>query len=646
MKRVIISLIFILNFIYASEVSNDIALFFKIKDNKVLLKWIPKNYSDLNSYKLYKSVNDGKEKLIAQIKVKPIEELKKEGFSEDYIFSIYPFENVKNINEQISAMAAQNTIAGFRILRFMQDNEYAKNIAQYYMDDDVKSLEVYKYRIEQYKAGEFIAKKEFTINKNSRSIDSISWIDAKVDNMGIKLFWDSGAIASFYNVYRKLDNESSFRRLNKNAIYVPPLKKARKRELFLDNSLKENQNASYKVKKLDFFGEEKITSKTVKIKRTIDKKPVLLNNISVYSTDSKKTIQWENRKNILGFNVYRSESYDGKYKKLNKKLIKKTYFIDRDFKVNKNSYYYVTVVDKYGESQASKKVLSYAKDVTPPNSPKNLKFTVKAGEVNLTWDKVKDKDLTGYKVYVSMDRNAKEWALIEKRDIKTNTYIHKKPKTLSRFYYYYKVTAVDKKRNESPRSNIVKVKLPDVTAPKQPAIKSYKTYENKIVFNWQEVYDYDLSHYNLYTQDGVKLIKLNKKPLKVTYFELKNLKYKGLRKYIVTAVDKSGNESSKEKNILIKSLDLTPPKLENIRYSLNNNGLKISFDCNDKDYSGFELFRSTPKSPKYISVSGFKTSKSFINKNLSKNQKYFYYIKAYDKSGNVKVSDVKEILWK
>lgn len=647
MKKLILCLLLITSFLNSESLpTNDIGLFFKIKDKKVQLKWIPQKYSNLNTYKLYKSINGKDEKLIATLKAKEIQLLKKDKYSEDYIFSIHPFKDVKNLDEQLKATLAEEKIAGFRILRFMQDNEYAKNLGQYYEDDNIKSLEVYKYRLELYKNDKLKSEKSITINKKSKVFDSIAWINKTVDNLGVTLSWDSGRINSFFNVYRKLDNESSFRRMNKNSIYVPALNTAGKREIFMDTTLKDNQEASYKVKKVDFFGTEVFESAIVEAKKTIVKKIDPLYDISVYNTDKKKTIRWEKRKDALGYNVYTSEKYNSKAVKVNKKLISNNFYFDRNFKVNKNSFYYVTVVTKNGESSPSAKILSYAKDVSAPKAPKHLIFNVKAGEVNLSWDEVKDNGLIGYRIYVSMDQDAKEWARLEKYEIKDNKYTHSKSKAHSRFHYYYKISAVDKKFNESPFSNVVKVKLPDVIAPKQPLIKSYKTYENKIVFNWQEIHDYDLSHYNLYVQEGKNFVKLNKEPLTITYFELQNLKYQGLRKYLITAVDKSGNESSKQEHSLIRSLDLTAPKIENIKYVQKYKNLYISFDVNDKDYNGFEVFRSTLENKNFVNISSFKRNKSFINKNINKNRKYFYYIKVYDKSGNVKVSDVKEILWK
>ena len=82
--------------------------------------------------------------------------------------------------------------------------------------------------------------------------------------------------------------------------------------------------------------------------------------------------------------------------------------------------------------------------------------------------------------------------------IKQNSFEHNRSKTQSRFFYYYKVTAVDKSYNESFSSNIIKVKLPDITPPKQPFIDSFHAYASKITFTWNRIVVYDLSHYNVY----------------------------------------------------------------------------------------------------------------------------------------------------
>ncbi|NOX15157.1 MAG: hypothetical protein GXP61_03875, partial [Epsilonproteobacteria bacterium] len=72
-------------------------------------------------------------------------------------------------------------------------------------------------------------------------------------------------------------------------------------------------------------------------------------------------------------------------------------------------------------------------------------------------------------------------------------------------------------------------------------------------------------------------------------------------------------------------------------------GVKVSFEIKSKDYAGFKLFRSSGNILNYYNISNFVKGKSFTDKKLTKGKKYFYMIKAYDKSGNISQSRVLEI---
>ncbi len=128
----------------------------------------------------------------------------------------------------------------------------------------------------------------------------------------------------------------------------------------------------------------------------------------------------------------------------------------------------------------------------------------------------------------------------------------------------------------------------------------YKVYTNKIYLQWAPVYDYDLSHYNIYTQEGIKLVKLNSKKLLKTEFELINYNLEGMKKFIVTSVDKSGNESLKDNHILLNKRDTKAPVIKSIDYAQTKEGLVISLNINDSDYNGFEVYRSSGKSLAFL----------------------------------------------
>lgn len=633
MKKILLLIVLLASFLVAQE--KAIQVYIKVLKESVKLKWIPKEYSSENNYKLYKN-----DVLIATLKPKAYEDLVRDKYSEDYIFVIYPFRNVKNLDEQILAYKAEQKAGGFRVLRLMQDNTFAKNLGQFYEDKIQNDGAKIEYRLEFFKNKKKIAIKHLTVKPQKISnIDAVSVVYAKNTSNGVSLNWDSKNSYAFYNIYRKLEGENKFSKITKRPMYKSPATGTKGSVAFEDGGLKKGQKATYYVTKFDIFYEESEPSKEVQAQRLLYQKPPIVKNIFVKNTDNKISLRWSKIDKINGYNVYRSTNYNGGYKKINKDPIKEEAYFDRDFRVGQNYYYYVTSLNQHGESFASTKMLAYARDVTPPGIPSNLIYKLDGSNVALHWDKTAQSDLAGYRVYMSMDAEAKSWSLINKELIKEPNFVHNRAKTLSRNNYYYHVRAVDTSFNESAMSNIITVKLPDVTPPMQPTLTKTMAYPFKITLEWDKTLVYDFSHYNVYKKDGTKL---NTAPLLRNYFEDTNPQ-SGINEYIITAVDTSGNESSKEKIQSVILSDTLPLKIEKVMISKNSKGVQISFTCSDKQYNGFEVFRSNGKDPKYYNISSFLKTKSFLDTNPSKTSTNFYLIKAYHKSGNIAQSEVLSI---
>ena len=633
MKKLILLLILTISFIEAQDKS--IEVYAKVSEESVRFKWIPKEYTSSNSYKLYRN-----DVLIASLKPKAYEDLVREKYSEDYIHVIYPFRNVKNLDDQILAFKSEQQVGGFRVLRLMQDNTFAKNLGQFYEDKIQKSDGKINYRLELFKNQKKIASKHIVIESQKiSSLDKVSIVYAKGDSDGVSLNWDSKNSYAFYNVYRKLENETTFTKITKTPIYKSPAQSTKGSVPFVDKELQKGQKAWYYVTKLDMFYEESEPSKEVQAQRFLYQKPPVVKNIFVKNSDKKITLRWEKISNIDGYNVYRSMNYNGGYQKINEAPIKEEAYFDKDFKVGQNYYYYITSINKHGESFASVKMLAYAKDASSPSIPQNCNYEIQPNGISLSWDENKEDDLLGYRVYMSMEENATTWSLINKEVIQTTKFVHERPKTLSRNFYFYHIKAVDKSFNESAMSKILRVKLPDVTAPKQPVLLKSMSYPSKITLEWGKTLVYDFSHYNVYKKDGTKC---NKEPLLRNYFEDKNPQI-GENHYIITAVDISGNESPKQRVDTIVLQDTTPLHVENFILKKDDKGVQITFTCKDEEYSGFELLRSSGNDSKYYNISNFQTTKSFMDTSVSKNTNYFYMLKVYDKIGNITQSDVVSI---
>ena len=643
MRKFILLLISLTLFLYG-KTQNRLYLFANYSGNQIELKWFLKNYESNYIFKIYRAKKGEKPKLIATIKPSSLSQLKRAGYDKDYIFMIYPFKDAKNINQQISILKIQPKVSVFRILRAIQENSFAKNLGHYFIDKMIKKNSLYLYKIVAYKNGKKAMIRMIIVSTKKFPKESdIMWAMAKSIPQGIAISWDTKDDFAFYNIYRKLKDEKNFKKLNKLPLYISKSFAQKAKYLYVDKNIKESQFASYYIKKLNMFSKEGKPSKIIKIKYSIKKSVPRVKQFFLTTTKNGVILRWRKVKNALGYNIYKSPTYTGRYYKINKKPLKKEFFLDKYYKPSKSSYYFVTALNLKGESKPSIIMMAFSKDITPPKKPTGLKAKTAPGEVKLSWKQNKEKDLAGYRVYVSMDMDKKEWSLVNKKLIRTNRFIHKRAKTLSRFPYYYRVSAVDTTLNESLPSKIIKVKLPDVTPPKQPVLKGYKTYAKKIILQWTQVITYDFDHYNIYRKVGKKWKKLNKKPLLKSYFEDRSAKT-GKNIYTITAVDTSKNESKIKKVYSVIMTDKIPPKIENFAVKKVKKGILVSFDCKDKDYNGFEVYRSSGDILHYFNASNFiKNKKSFLDKNIAKKAHYFYMIVAYDKNANATKSKVIDI---
>ena len=641
MKNILLILLLSVSFVWANADKNSLSVFVNSSQKQVELKWFTSEYSSKYTYKVFRAVHGSKSKLIAAVKPEKYELLKKRGYSEDYIFMVYPKREVQSFDDMMQVMKIEENVQGFRLLNFMKDKALAQNLGQYFLDRDVQKDKLYKYVIEAYKDDKEVFKKIVLAHTfKQKPKNDFMWVKAKAKYDEVALTWDVQDEFSYFNVYRKLQNETAFSKLNENILFISREYSQKAKSYYSDKSLKKGELATYYVRKIDMFSREGKASKEFRGQlKEITKIPQKVNDIFISNSDKKMTIRWIMSAHVDGYNIYRSTVYKGGFVKLNEKPVLKDIYFDKNFETGKNYYYYVTAVNSVGESNPSQVMLGFARDTTPPPTPTELSFEVKAGEVLLKWNQKKDNSLIGYRVYMSMNEDASEWGMVNENLLKSNAFKHTRSKTLSRFDYYYRVTSVDAIYNESLPSNAVKVKLPDVIAPEQPYIISHRAYPSEVNLEWNKISVYDFSHYNVYRKNAKNLIKLNDTNLTNSMF-VDTKPQSGENEYIITAVDKSANESDASKSTIINVKDTKAVKIENFKLSKTSKGVIATFSTKDKDYAGFKLFRSSGKVLKYFNVSNFVKTKKYEDKNLAKNTLYFYKIKAYDKSGNISESKV------
>ncbi|MCU1288395.1 MAG: Fibronectin type protein [Acidobacteria bacterium] len=169
--------------------------------------------------------------------------------------------------------------------------------------------------------------------------------------------------------------------------------------------------------------------------------------------------------NILGYNLYRSDSKNDTAKLLNAAPVSDTNYSDNLFEFNKEYFYFVRSVSVGGggepvESLESNIVRITPVDAFPPSAPGAI--TIAAAPLNLSifFATNPEKDIAGYRIYRSTDPNLSKsvWTLLTKELLTANTFQDTNVETGKTYYYY--LTAVDTAGNISEPSEIVSETLP------------------------------------------------------------------------------------------------------------------------------------------------------------------------------------------
>jgi predicted small lipoprotein YifL len=203
----------------------------------------------------------------------------------------------------------------------------------------------------------------------------------------------------------------------------------------------------------------KVTQENKMIKLTWERpksdaqgKPVTaISGYDVFKRIDPDVVEQQNQENNSSDDKEKVET--GVFNKLNTGTVLTEYFEDTDTGINgKYTYYVAAVVNNQVESEPSEQVFVRITDIYPPEIPANLVCFKATGHMFLTWQEVTDKDFSHYKVYRRL-RNDAEFELIA--DKVTNNQYKDTGVKRGRVYFYV-VTAVDKKGNESKYSNITR----------------------------------------------------------------------------------------------------------------------------------------------------------------------------------------------
>ncbi|WP_158299421.1 carboxypeptidase regulatory-like domain-containing protein [Paenibacillus antri] len=197
-------------------------------------------------------------------------------------------------------------------------------------------------------------------------------------------------------------------------------------------------------------------------------------------------------------------------------------------------------------------------DVTPPAVPEGLEATASSDRIELQWQAVGDADLSGYRVYTSMN-GGQDWDTGVAAGTATAYTVTEVTQGLA---YTFAVTAVDRSGNESAKSGVVTavpLEVPDTVPPAVPAGLTATVEAAHALLAWSAVEDDALVGYNLYRSlDGGLSWHALLSAFAGTSYTVSDLTPGVLYQFAVSAVDAAGNESAKSEAVAV----LVPPSTD------------------------------------------------------------------------------------
>jgi TolB protein len=165
----------------------------------------------------------------------------------------------------------------------------------------------------------------------------------------------------------------------------------------------------------------------------------------------------------------------------------------------------------------------------------------------------------GYNLYRGAERGRYEETPLNKEPLRTNTY--RDTVVENDKLYYYKVRSVDSPTppwHESLDSDEASAAPRKLTPPARPTGLTVVPGIDRVFITWNENKEQDLAGYYMYRSvtSGKDYDRLREAPLPRTTFSDETVKAGTTYYYVITAVDKSGNESARsmEKKVFVEDL--------------------------------------------------------------------------------------------
>jgi len=537
---------------------------------------------------------------------------------------------------------------GFALYSADRSVKVAQLSALWWSDSTIKKNEKYLYRVFSNTPTAILRSDTAVAFIDAKVISSLPLIRelrAKFGYKAVQLEWDSRVVSDYYSAWQieKSTDGKKWMAVNKSP-YIP-----------VDNTYKKDGIISYgdtlgnsgkvfyyRIAGFTTFGElgpYSLVSKGMG-KMEVPVKPFI--NETKMMDKANLYISWEFPEQynelINGFELSVASKANAKYKLLGKyKSSMRNTIVKIPFASN---YLVIKALGKDSAYYSALPKLFLLEDDTPPKPPIGFSGKIDTlGKVFLKWNKNKEVDFYGYRLFVSNSLHeefSNTYPIIKDTTFLDSVSI----KTLTN-YIYYKIAALDNHYNQSALSEPIKLKKPDKIPPSTPVFIDLIASDTSVFLSWALSNSKDVAKYELYRteKDSAEMVIAVFKGTKINQstFLDKRLKKSILYQYHLIAIDEDSNRSAK--SIAIKA-ELIDNKVKPIPTDINSKvDLEKGFVSLSWKYPSmattdkYLIYRGeNSKRPSlYKSVSREKYE--FIDQNITLNTKYVYKIRVQHTDG-------------
>lgn len=534
----------------------------------------------------------------------------------------------------------------FALLAADMSTDVAKASALHWVDGDAKKGVTYVYRVEllNQKEGFEVAHGSSLITHGEpEDLPAPGDIEVDFGNRSARVSWNTFYLNRIYTSYQversedggktfSVTDDLQFFALNKEG--SGPLESM----YFLDSIPENNVLYHYRVRGRSPFGELGPPSVAVSGKGmdTFGDAIPAIERAEV-QPDGSVSITWKfntQLENLIDrYAIIRGSKASGPFETIGDVPMNTHVFSDKQpMPVN---YYVIIAEGKNGERRRSFPAMVQLEDSLPPAAPTGLEGEIdQKGIITLTWNRNKEYDLYGYRVYRA---NAVDEEYVQvTRDVLKQAQFRDSVsmKTLTEEVVYM-VTSQDIRYNQSAYSAPLILKRPDLIAPPKMVLNDIIPESRGVRIRWQPSPAVDLAYFELRRRVADSTTwRVFQIPGDSTWFldapVLPNRKYE----YSLMAVDDDGNTSEPLRFVAAPEKE-DMPVLDNIKSEVDRKSriIRMSWQY-DLPYKEVVVYRSVNKGPFRLFGYAGAEETVFNDRQLQVGGYYEYRMKVVDQQGN------------